>query len=273
MGLPLFLPEIGRSLSIGIAETQLIFGLVPLASIVANFAGGVAGDWYSARWTVGLAGIVVGASALSRAVVPGYWGELAASLVLGLGVGTVTPCFLSALARWFPSRELGLANGIRSVGGTAGAAAGHAFVVHRVLQATGDWRMAQVVLGFVAIGVSLVWILAYTEPPEVSVTRAKRSDATASESAASRSLTALFRIPDVVLLGMIVLVAFFGMQAFIGLLPTWLEQLTFLERGQEGVYSSLLFVASIPGAVALPLLSDRLARRKLAVVAGIAVAK
>lgn len=261
LGLPIFLPAMGEELDVGVAAVQFVFGAISFVLIFTNFLGGVAGVRYSLRNVVGIGALLLGTSALIRGTLPTYPAALLASVIAGAGVGLAEPNFIAVLSRWFPSRELGLANGIRMAGVTMGAGTAQGVVAPFMTEALGGWKATQIAMGALVLGISLLWFVLYRDPiPE------ERGSHPAVESETGTDLIPLlkrmFRIPDMVLLGAIMVLVLFSAQSFMGMLPTWLHAMDFVPAGRIGFYSSLLFWFSLVGQLSLPGLSDRVGRRK-----------
>jgi len=232
--LPVLLPRIGRELNLAAWQTQLIFSAIPLTFIVTALTGGMLGDRYSLKWVIGLGLLLMAAAAWLRAGLSGYPGALAASLLTGVGVGLTVPSYVNVLMRWFPPTELGVANGLRLAGVRGGAAVAQGFVVGYLLMHMGGWRPAQVVLGGAGFAVAILWLVAYRDAPGRARHSPRRSE--------PESLRMLFGRRELQVLGGMTFLHLFSFMAYLGLLPTWLHRLE--------------------GGLGLPILSDRLGRRK-----------
>lgn len=261
LGLPIFLPAMGEELGVGVAAVQFVFGAISFALIFTNVLGGMAGVRYSLRTVVGIGALLLGASALIRGTLPTYPAALVASVVAGAGVGLAEPNFIAVLSRWFPSRELGLANGIRMAGVTTGAGTAQGVVAPYLMESLGGWKATQVVMGAVVLGTALLWFVLYRDPsPEER--DAPRDVETGTDLRLVPLLKRMLSVPDMVLLGIIMVLVLFSAQSFMGMLPTWLDAMEFVPAGRIGFYSSLLFWFSLVGQLSLPGLSDRAGRRK-----------
>ncbi len=265
LALPYFLPEIEADLGLSTAETQIFFGAIPLALIGSRFLGGIVSLRYRLLDVVAVGGFLLGSSAVLRGLVPTYAGGIASSLIAGLGQGVVVPCYIAGVAKWFPTDELGLANGIRGAGTTAGGAVGQGLVGPYLLSYFGSWKAAQVGIGFTAVAMTILWVLLYRDPDEDDETGGPGAETPASE-ASDRSITSnlihTVSVTDVLLLSGFMSLVFFGVQGFIGMFPTWLKHLPFVPEGSVGFYSSINLVFAMIGTIVIPLGSDRAGRRK-----------
>lgn len=264
LALPYFLPEVEADLGLSTAAAQFLFGAIPLALIVTYFLGGMAGLYFSLRNMVAIGGFLVGFSAVLRGMVPTYTGGVTSSLLAGAGIGLAVPCYISVLSKWFPPEELGLANGLRLAGVTGGAAVGQGLVGPYFLRYVGSWEVTQIAIGVTAVLVTILWTLTYRDPH--SHETAEASEGTAEpfpgESDLLPTIKHFFSVTDMVLLAGIMFLVYFSTQGFIGLLPTWLDRMPFIEDGLVGFYSSLVHVFSLGGMIVIPILSDRVGRRK-----------
>lgn len=263
LALPFFLPAMETDLGISTGAAQFLFGAIPLAMIVSYFLGGVAGLHFKLRDVVTVGGALLGLSALLRGAFPTYAVGIGASLMAGAGIGLAVPCYISALSKWFPSDELGLANGLRLAGVVAGAAAGQGLVGPFLLRTVGSWETTQMVIGTVAILTTLLWFFTYRDPPSGTVDEADGGpEPVVLKTDVISLLKHAFSVTDMVLLAAIMFMVYFSGQGFLGLFPTWLNAMPFIEDGAVGFYSSLVFLFSLTGMIVIPTWSDRVGRRK-----------
>lgn len=262
LGLPIFLPAMREDLEVGIAAMQLVFGAISFALIFTNFLGGVAGVRFSLRRVVGAGSVLLALSALIRGLFPTYAAALLASVMAGAGVGLAEPNFIAVLSRWFPSGELGMANGIRMAGVTTGAGTAQGLVAPLLMDSLGGWQTTQLAMGSVVLGASLLWFLVYRDPAPAEDGRAPTGNPPPFDTELIPLLKRMFSTPDMVLLGGIMVLVLFSAQSFMGMLPAWLDGMDFVPSGRIGFYSSLVFWFSLVGQVTLPGLSDRVGRRK-----------
>lgn len=264
LALPIFFPAMGEDLGVGPAAVQFIFGAISLVLIVTNFAGGVAGVRFSLRGVIGLGGLCLGASAVLRGLIPTYGAALLASGLAGCGVGLAEPNFIAALSRWFPSRELGLANGARIAGVTAGGGTAQGIIAPMLMETLGGWQSTQLAMGMIVLLVSGVWLVVYRDPrPEdTEDSREENEHASLPDTDLIPLFQRMLSVRDMVILAGIMVLLLFSAQSFMGMLPTWLDGMVFVPEGQVGFYSSLFFWFSLVGQLTLPALSDVLGRRK-----------
>lgn len=264
LALPYFLPAMEADLGLSTAAAQFLFGAIPLAMIVSYFLGGVAGLRFNLRDVVAAGGLLLGGSAVLRGVIPTYSVGIGASLMAGTGIGLAVPCYITILSKWFPPNELGLANGLRLAGVVAGAAAGQGLVGPYLLRSVGSWQTAQVVIGLAALLTTVLWTVTYRDPQpgEAPVDEEDRPEPVVFDTDVIALLKHAFSVADMVLLAAVMFMVYFSGQGFLGLFPTWLQTMPFIEDGAVGFYSSLVFLFSLAGMIVIPTWSDRVGRRK-----------
>ncbi len=143
------------------------------ATIIAVFSGRVVDTLGSKRGLV-LGAFIVGAVMLLHSFVPALSLLLALAFFTGIGFSIITPSVNKGVMEIVPARRRALSLGITQAGGGIGAILG-ASLLPLFGQIYG-WRTAIFVAGLVAIGFSLLLLVAYKPP---------RPDSTASPSSSS----------------------------------------------------------------------------------------
>jgi sugar phosphate permease len=117
--------------------------------------GGWIGDRFGPRRTLGLCGAVWAVATICTGLANGFWGLIAARIVLGLGEGATFPTATRAMASWTRAGWRGFAQGVTHSFARAGNAAASPLVA--ALIAWWSWRASFIVLGCA----SLVWVVAW----------------------------------------------------------------------------------------------------------------
>lgn len=114
-------------------ETGLIVSVVNFGPIFSMMIFGDLMDRYGEKWVVGLGSILLGVNTLIAYSIDSYIVLLTNLLFVGIWYGTAQPGGSSAIVKWFPGKQRGLAMGIRQTGipiGGAAAAASLPFFFH-----------------------------------------------------------------------------------------------------------------------------------------------
>lgn len=103
-------------------ETGLIVSAVNIGPIFSMIIFGNLMDKYGEKWIVGLGSILLGLNVLLAYGVENYYILLAILMFVGIWYGTAQPGGSSAIVKWFPKGNRGLAMGIRQTGIPIGGA-------------------------------------------------------------------------------------------------------------------------------------------------------
>lgn len=262
-----FLGPIAADLGLSDTQSGALVGAVPLTYVPLSLLSGLALDRIGARQGVALAVGIFGVAQLLRSATTGFPGILATTVLFAVGATGITFGLPKLVASVFPSRLLGTMSTVYILGSYAGTAA--AYSVGRAIlgPALGGWRPAFGVLGGAALAFLLVWV-------PVATYHARRhgtpygdgGDGTFSLGSLRADVRQVFShrvIRLLVVVGTVYLLLNHSLQ---GWLPTLVGA-----RGatpERAAAVATLFVAGqATGTLVVPPLSDRLGRRRGAVVA------
>jgi sugar phosphate permease len=240
------------------AQLTLIFTAPFLMGVFITIPGGSLGDRYGIRAVVGAALALAGLSTIARAWVSSYGGMLVLAGVFGIGLGAATPNLPKLVSVWFPQREAGLASGIWMTGLMVGIGVG-------LLTGTyfDGWRSAFLYPGIVLTALSLLWFLFGRSAPQ-GTPRVQTTSFAASIKVGLRSKNVWLTSLSAFLLNG----AYLGLS---GSLPEALTSIHGITPKEAGAITSLLTFAGIPGAVLLPMISDKMGIRIPFLCAGVIV--
>jgi ACS family hexuronate transporter-like MFS transporter len=206
-----------------------------------------------------LACLLTGITGALRGLSSDFVMLLATTLLIGL-VQPIIPINLHKLcAVWFPSRELGLANGAVSSGMALGFLLGSLLSATLLSPLLNGWRNVLYAYGGLALVVSLLWLLT-------------RAPATA-HSGDSRPISPLEGLPQVArlrnvwIMGLAILGVGAAVQGYLGYLPLYLRSIGWSTVSADGALATFHGV-SLCAAIPITLLSDRLKIRRGFLLAG-----
>jgi cyanate permease len=252
MALPVLFDEIAADLDLSLVQIGLIWGMLSFSGIFVGLIGGSLGDRFGTKLVLTLACVLVGISGALRGLSGNFMTLLATTLLVGLGQPVISINLHKLCAVWFPSRELGLANGAVSSGMALG------FLVGSLVSATflspllDGWRNVLYVYGGLALAASLLW---------------GASRAPAAQSGGRRPLSPLAALPQVARLRNVWIMSLallgFGaaVQGYLGYLPLYLRAIGWPSASADSALATFHGV-SLCAAIPITLLSDRLNIRR-----------
>lgn len=238
-------------LKIGLLSMLFMLAFLPL-SIPVSWAI----DTLGFRLTVGAGSLMMGVFGVMRGLAGNNYG-LAFAATLGLAASQ--PFLLNAWTKvpalWFPPEERATAVGLVTLANLVGTAAG--MVLTPALAEGMSIPTVQFYYGSFAATCALLFVIVARERPATPPS----DDAGQARSLMLDGLKHAFKVPS---FRRYLVVSFVGLGVFNGV-TTWIEAIV-RPRGfgpqEAGTLGALMLVAGVVGAVALPALSDRSARRK-----------
>jgi MFS family permease len=229
----------------------------PAVQVLLTLPAGVLIDKKGFKYGIGLGAIFTGVFALFRLISPESFTIL---LISQIGISIGQPFILNGVTKlavtWFSPKEEALAVGLGSFALFIGMMVALG-VTPYLIGAVGYTGMIQIygVLGIIGTVIFLLFVK--SQPP----TPARQPEAAVTE-AGWRSIGHVLKVRDFVILGFIAMI---GIGVFNGL-ATWLEKILNemhnIPMGDAGTISAIMVVAGMIGCVVLPLLSDKVGRRK-----------
>lgn len=256
MCMPVLFKEISDDLGLGLVQIGTIWGMGFLPGIIMGMIGGGLGDRYGTKRILRLFCFFAGIGCALRGFSNGFYSLAATNLLYGLLFPAIPMNVHKTCGLWFSKRQLGLANGIVSMGMALG------FVVASMISATvmspflGGWKNVLFFYGAVSMVVGMFWHLAHPAPEKDDATTP-----TTTRVSLKSVIIRVSRIRNVWFLGIAIL-GFGGCaQGMLGYLPLYLREIGWsgiLADNALGTFHGISMVAVIP----IALLSDRLGSRK-----------
>lgn len=262
--LPRLTSDLGLSQTQGSVLVALPTALMGLAAV----PGGRLADRWGARTTITLGLALVAAAGGMRAAAPGYATLVLLTILFGAGIGLAQPA-LPRLARGLLPTRIGLGTGVYAAGFFAGSVLS-AFLTGPVLlplTREQSWRVPLTVWGALALGALVVWVLVLPR------WQAHEEHGASAVSGAPPPGDVVTWSPWRDRGAWVVAALFAGQGLAYYLLIAWLPSV-YADLDLSGRTSGALFavfnLATFPGMVGLPALSDRLGTRRLpTVLAGV----
>ncbi|MBN1564076.1 MAG: MFS transporter [Anaerolineae bacterium] len=254
MCLSVLFDEISNDLDLSRTQIGLIWGISALPGVLIALIGGSLGDRFGPKRILMLACLLSGAAGALRGTSVNFITLIATVFIFGLLAATVPMNAMKTCGIWFPRQQLGLANGVLSMGMALG------FMTSSMISATvlspwlGSWRYVLVFYGGLAMLLSIPWL--FTRPAPVD-----HAALTTQRLSLRAMLTHVARIKRMWLLGWAILGIGGCIQATLGYLPLYLRDIGWVEARADSVAASF-HLASMFLVIPLALWSDRMGSRR-----------
>ncbi|WP_419845818.1 CynX/NimT family MFS transporter [Candidatus Poriferisocius sp.] len=240
-----------------------ILGAWPLVFLVAAMPSGALVDRLGLRRSLGIATVIISASALLRPVVTNFIGMFGSVALFGLGGPLVSVGAPKLISVWFDEEERALAMGITmsapAIGGVLPLVTANSLLMPAFDQ---SWRATLMVYALITVAVIAVWLAAASAGEKL----APGVDRDANPDHGFTGARGLLRHRAVKLMLIVALGMFFFNHALNGWLPTVIEDRGF-SSSAAGYLAGAVTALSIVGALLGPRLIPEGSR--IAVMAGV----
>jgi len=157
MSLPVLFDEISADLSLSLVQVGWIWGFGSVMGILVGLIGGPVGDRFGPRRTLAVACVLVGIAGAARGLSYGFAVLAFTMLITGFAQWAIPMNIHKTCGVWFPNEQLGMANGIVSVGMALGFLSGSLLAATVFSPLFGGWRNVMFVYGAVAFLFGAFW--------------------------------------------------------------------------------------------------------------------
>jgi MFS family permease len=229
MSMPVLFTEISEDLGLSLVQVGTVWGITGLAGIFVVLIGGLLGDRFGVKLVITTACLLAGIAGASRGLSGNFATLMLTMFLFGLTSSVIPVNVHKNCGIWFSSRQLGLANGVVSMGMALG------FTVGAMISATvlspwlGGWKNVMFLYGAIAIVIGILWSLTRTHPDT-----AAQNSGQASTIPFRQSLSQVIRIREVWFLGLILLGQMSCVQGTLGYLPIYLREIGWTAAAADG---------------------------------------
>ena len=261
MSLPVLFDEISAELGLSLVQVGWIWGAGSMLGILVGLIGGPVGDRFGPRRTLAAACLLMGIAGAARGLSNGFTILALTTLIAGFAQWSIPMNVHKACGIWFPKEQLGMANGVVSVGMAMG------FLLGALLAATvfspllGGWRNVLFGYGGVAILFGVFWWFT-------------RENARADDRQSNQMITLQKAVGRVTRLRnvWILCIATAGVSGcvngMLGFLPLYLRDLGWKPAIADSTLASFHAVSML-FAIPIALLSDRVGSRRGVLIAAV----
>ena len=157
MSLPVLFDEISVELGLSLVQVGWIWGAGSVLGILVGLIGGPIGDRFGPRRTLAAACLLMGIAGAARGFSNGFTMLAVTTLITGFALWSIPMNVHKTCGIWFPKKQLGMANGIVSVGMALGFLLGALLAATVFSQIFGGWRKVLFIYGAVAVIFGIFW--------------------------------------------------------------------------------------------------------------------
>ncbi len=253
MGISVLSKEISDDLRLNLVQLGIIWGAGALPGIVTSVLGGMIGDRVGPKRVLIAGSLIGGMLGMAR----GWAFDFVSLTILMILVGAVIPVVMlngfKSVGQWFPSHQLGLANGVISMGMALGFLIGSFFSATTLSPWLGGWRNVLIAYGMIGALISIPWFFTRTASAD--------PHPTGSNLSIWEPLKHVARLKNIWLLGFALFGISGAVQGTLGYLPLYLRGIGWQPLYADGALSAFHTVSMI-FVLPFALWSDRLGSRK-----------
>jgi MFS family permease len=253
MGMSVLSKEISQDLGLNLVQVGVVWGVGSLPAILTSLLAGVIGDKVGPKRVLVVGSLLAGLLGAARGLAMDFLSMTAIVILLGALIPFVTMNGFKTAGQWFPPRQLGLANGLISMGMALG------FLLGSLLSATtfspllGGWRNVLIVYGLTGALFSLPWFFTRALPLP--------HHANGQEISMRAAFRQVVGLKNIWLLGLTLFGVGGCIQGILGYLPLYLRNLGWDALRADGTLSAFHTVSMV-FVLPIALWSDRLGSRK-----------
>ncbi len=253
IALPVLFKEISADLNLSLIQVGWIWGLTSLTGMFLGLVGGSVGDRIGTRRSLIFICLFTGIFGALRAFAPNFWGFMATTFLMGLFQPALPPVLHKVVSEWFEKEQLGLANGMISVGMALGLSLGSLVSASFLSPLLGGWQNVLIFYGVLAVLMAGIWYLLNPQG---------QRERSSQPIPLREGLAKVVRLPNIWIMGLGALGITGCVNGFSGYLPTYLKNSGWDVVSADQVLA-LFYFTSLLGAIPIVMWSDRVGKRKV----------
>jgi MFS transporter, ACS family, hexuronate transporter len=261
MCMPVLFKEIAADLHLNLVQIGSIWGLMAFPAVFTSLAGGVMSDKIGTRRTLIIFCLLVGLTGAARGWAHNLLTLAASGFLFGMMRSVLPMTVHKTCGLWFSKRQLGLANGVVSMGMALGFMAGSMLSATLLSPWLGGWRNVLVFYGVLSGCFSLLWYFARPHSADL-----QGSAVSARSRNIFQAVRHISQNRNIWLLGSTLLLVSGCVQGVLGYLPLYLRKIGWPEANADAAlatFHGMSMLCTIP----LAFWSDRLGSRKRVLLA------
>ncbi len=259
MSLPVLFDEISADLGLSLVQVGWIWGIGSVLGILVGLIGGPVGDRFGSRRTLAVACLLMGIAGAARGLSNSFSMLALTTLITGFAQWSIPMNVHKTCGVWFPREQLGMANGVVAVGMALGFLLGSLLAATVFSPLLGGWRNVLFMYGAVAVLFGMFWWFS----PDRAAGDGQPSD---QPITFRETLGHVMRLRNVWILCIATAGVSGCVNGMLGYLPLYLRDLGWEPVTADSTLASFHAI-SLPFAIPIALLSDRLGSRRAVLMA------
>ena len=251
------IPEIAEEIHLTSTQVGAIWGAWPLGMLLFSIIGGSIGDRFGVKRVIAASLPLVALLSAARGLCYSFLELLTVMFFLGISLALIVPNLTKGVGMWFPSKEMGRAQGIHLIGASAGLAIGTMISASVLSPLLHGWRNVMTLTGVIILVLFILWIAFARERPKESAS----SGHTEGQPRFMQDLRKVSRVSDFWYVAVIEFSAVGTFIAYTGLFPKIMVDRG-MDPGTAGIYLSITIWATSAFHFIGPFLSDKVGLRK-----------
>lgn len=253
MGMSVLAKDISQDLGLDLVQVGIVWGVGALPGIFTSLIGGVIGDKVGPKRVLIVGSLLAGLLGAARGLAVDFQSMTVIVILQGALIPFVMMNGIKTAGQWFPTRQLGLANGVISMGMAFGFMLGALLSATTLSPLVGGWRNVLIAYGVAGALFSIPWFFARTLP--------LHHHAAGQRLSMRAAVAHIVRLKNIWLLGFTLFGVGGSIQGILGYLPLYLRGLGWQPFLADGALSAFHMVSMI-FVLPIALWSDRLGSRK-----------
>lgn len=253
--IPPFFTTIATELNLTSTQVGIAWGVIGLGALLFSIPGGLISDRIGVRWAGFWGLLLMSLGGATRGFAQSYLTFVIAMFLFGAAIGLTRLNFPRVLSQWFPSKRLGMVNGISGAGAAFGAALSMGISAGILGPFLNGWRNIAILMGGLTFLLSIAWILLIRE-------RISGRQLTPGSRVVFQGLTYVLRSKTIWILSLISLLLFGHAQSWTSHMPGFFETSYDMTNAAAGHLVSLSLFGAVFASIIGPTISDRIGLRK-----------
>ena len=254
MSLPVLFDEIAADIGLSLVQVGWIWGIGSAMGILVGVIGGPVGDRFGPRRTLAAACLFIGVAGAARGLANSFTMLAVTMLATGLAQWSIPMNVHKTCGVWFSRKQLGMANGVVSLGMALGFLCGALLAATVLSPLLGGWRNVLLVYGAVAVVFGILWWSSQEKAGDDSQQKNRMISL-------RQAIEHVMGLRNVWLLCIATAGVAGGVNGLLGYLPLYLRGLGWAPAIADSTLASFHAI-SLAAAIPIALLSDRLGSRR-----------